>query len=300
MQTIASALAAVRPSVAHRVWICSDLQQADPAHARHCMTLAVNDFQSLALPCDHIWYLGDAVEGHRLDLLSEMVQMQLSLLTPLNIPLRYVQGNHDFDPFQYDPALPVTTPFWDAVKTVPTWKTTAHRSDFYFTDTLGPYLIVFFSDHTAADASWISTHGRIHRDAAKYPHTPDAYLALRDLIANSNRPVITAGHCPFAGGNRPSDLMSQMLPLPPNVRAHFYGHAHIGDHHWVKENVFRKIAYVHHQTIPQFDIASLENRRGNEIRSAFLEIYTDGTLGIFFRDHSQSRWAEALLLNPER
>ena len=300
MQTIASTLAALGPGALHRVWICSDLQQSDPAHARGCMTLAVNDFKALGLACDQIWYLGDAVEGHKLELVGEMVRMQLELLAPLGIPLRYAQGNHDFDTFQNDPALPVTTPFWDAVKTVPGWRTTAERGDFYFTDTLGPYLVVFFSDHTAADGSWISTHGRVHRDGAKYPHGPEAYQALRDLIASAGRPVITAGHCPFAGGNRPSDLMSQMLPLPGNVRAHFYGHAHIGDVYWVKENVFRKIAYVHHQTIPQIDVASLENRRGNEIRSAFLEIYADGTLGIFFRDHSRGRWAEALLLNAER
>ena len=42
-------------------------------------------------------------------------------------------------------------------------------------------------------------------------------------------------------------------------------------------------------------ISSLEDLRGSEVRSALLEIYTDGTLGVYFRDHRHRRWADVWL-----
>src|SRR5690242_6628006 len=78
---ISSALRALRPSVAHRVWVISDLQQSIPTEARRCLTTAVEDFRSLdLLPIDQIWYLGDAVEGANLQHLEEMSAMQVDVL----------------------------------------------------------------------------------------------------------------------------------------------------------------------------------------------------------------------------
>ena len=300
MTTTQSTVVALVASARHLVWVISDLQQANPVTARHCMTAAVNDFRALQIPCEQIWYLGDAVEGRKIPPQHEMTAMQLELLTPLGIPLRYVMGNHDFDAFQYEPGKPVVTPFWDAVSTVPGWKTSARREDFWFQDRLGDYAVFFFSDHAAPDASWICTHGKLHRDAAKYPHNPAAYAAVRTLIQNAGPKVITAGHLSFPGGNRHSDLLAQLLPLPANVLIHFYGHAHIGDEFWVKPNTFRKIAYVEHQKIPQIDVASLENQRADESRSCIFMIMEDGAMAVAFRDHSKHRWAEVLVLGPQR
>lgn len=298
-----------RPVAAHRVWVMSDLQQSDPAAARRCMMVALEDFRSLGIACEQIWYLGDAVEGHRLERVRAMVAMQVELLRPLGIPLRYVNGNHDFDPFQNDPALPVVTPFWEAVQTVPGWRTTERLEDFYFWDRLGEIDVLFLSDHcdgalradgTRGVPRWISTHGTIRSGREHYPHGPEAYAKLQAEIAAKSGPVIIAGHGPFPGGNRAGDLLAQMLPLPDNVKIHLYGHAHIGDRHWVKEHVYRKIAYVEHQKVPQIDVASLENARGDEIRSVIFEVGAEGNLAVLFRDHSKRRWAELFVVGAER
>ena len=48
----------------------------------------------------------------------------------------------------------------------------------------------------------------------------------------------------FCGGNRASEHLSTLLPLPHQVKIHFYGHAHIGDYAWAKENAYRRISCV--------------------------------------------------------
>ena len=288
-------LRATRGAVAHRVWIISDLQQSQPARAEACLRTAIDDFVSLELACDQIWYLGDAVEGQNLAHLREMAQMQKEVFLSLGLPLRYVMGNHDFDYARWggDASGSPVLPFYEVVKSVPGWKTTESIESFYFFDELGDYRLVFLSDHSAADGRWVTTHGELFGAAGEYPHGAAAYGALRAKIAASDKPVIMAGHYGFAGGNRPSALLNRLLPLPGNVRMHFYGHAHIGDAAWAKENRFRKIATIDHHDIPQIDVASLENERGNAIRSAVLEMYEDGGLGVFFRVHDRRMWEEA-------
>src|SRR3954447_7069314 len=96
-------LQSVRGQVLHRVWVISDLQQSIPAEAQRCLTTAVNDFRSLNLPIEQIWYLGDAVEGAQLDHLEEMAAMQVEMLALFGVPLRYVLGNHDLDLLPLDP-----------------------------------------------------------------------------------------------------------------------------------------------------------------------------------------------------
>lgn len=296
-----------RGEVRHRIWIMSDLQQEQPDNARYCLTTATEDFRALELACDQIWYLGDAVEGTDHDRLRAMVDMQVELLEPLKIPLRFVCGNHDFDPYLCNrDGLPLSTDSclhvsaYDRFSQVPGWRTAGQISDFYFTDSLGEFSLFFFSDHAHPQGEWISTHGGFTGNAEAYPHTPDDYLAVRDLIEKAPGPVITAGHLSYPGGLRPSTLMGQLLPLPENVRVHFYGHSHIGDSACGGPAGYRKISTVDNQNIPQIDVAALENIRGDAIRSAVLEIYADGSLGILFREHCRQRWCEAYYLNGPR
>jgi len=294
-------MSSLRPHVKHRVWVFSDLQQTEPADALRCLTAAVGDFRDLRLPCDQMWYLGDAVQGADLERVREMCRMQTDLLVPLGIPLRYVVGNHDLDHLraQEPPCIPVV-PFRETVGAISNWKSTEALGSFFFLDDLGEFLIVFLPDHVAPDGTWHTTNGAVRGDTEAYPYGDEDWRELRERIEAAGRPVITVSHYAFRGGNRPSALLDGLLPIPANVKVHFYGHAHIGDAVFVGEDRFRKISWTCDHNLPQIDVASLEDRRGNEIRSVFLEIYDDRSLGIYFRDHGSGRWAEALLLSDER
>lgn len=295
-------LKSVEDQVKYRIWLFSDLQQSVPDHAEYCLTTAVRDFQQLGLDCDYIWYLGDAVEGSDRERLEKMVNIQQDLLKPLNIPLRFVLGNHDFDYLrahkdkeEYPPVF-----FYDTVLKTPDWKTIDSLSSFYFIEELEDYKIIFLSDHGDPKGEWVSTHGKVHGNQEKYPHTKEDYLQLKQIIEESSKRIITVSHGAFPGGNRPFALWEQLLPLPEHVKVHFYGHSHIGDAVFGKENVYRKVAYIDHAKIPQINVSSLENRRGDEVRSVFLEIYHDHTMGIYFRDHEKERWADLYMINDER
>jgi hypothetical protein len=294
-------LQSIRTQVLHRVWVLSDLQQSVPTEARRCLTTAVEDFRSLNLPIEQIWYLGDAVEGAHLDHLEEMAAMQVEVLASFGVPLRYVLGNHDFDLLRLNPGLtgPKST-FRDAVLRTPNWRTTDSIESFYFIDRIGEFTLLFLSDHADPQGRWFSTHGLVNGDAAAYPHDAAAYRRVRDEIAAVPGPVITCSHYAFAGGNRPSALHDLMLPLPANIRLHLYGHAHIGDATWAGKDLYRKIACVDDHPIVQCDVASLEDGRGSATRSMVLEIYADRSLGLVFRNHSTRRWEESLLLDGQR
>jgi hypothetical protein len=298
---IPTLLQATRPQVLHRAWVVSDLQQSQPAEARRCLTTAVDDFRSLDMPPEQIWYLGDAVEGHNLAHLDEMAAMQVAVFSSFGVPLRYVLGNHDFDFLRHDRgASGRGAIFREAVLNVATWRTTDSLESFFFVDSIGDYTVLFLSDHAHAQNRWASTHGKVHGDYAAYPHDARAYQAVRNTIAAARGPVISCAHYAFAGGNRPSVLLEQMLPLPANLRLHLYGHAHIGDAVWAGKDLFRKITTVDNHPLIQCDIASLEDARGSATRSAVLEIYRDGSLGLFFRNHTTRRWEESLVLDAQR
>jgi hypothetical protein len=294
-------LQSLRPQVLHRVWVISDLQQSVPTEARRCLTAAVDDFRSLDLPIDQIWYLGDAVEGAHLAHLEEMAAMQIEKLGAFRVPLKYVLGNHDFD-FLRQQTAPADAKaiFRDAVGSVPGWRTTDSIESFYFFDKLGDFTIAFFSDHADIKGRWVSTHGVIHGEKGLYPYHGVQYQAVRDQIAAVPGPVITCSHYAFAGGNRPSALHDLMFRLPSNIKLHLYAHAHIGDATWAGKDLYRKIACIDNHPIVQCDIASLEDTRGSATRSAVLEIYRDHSLGLFFRNHSSGRWEESLLLDAKR
>lgn len=284
----------------HRLWLISDLQQSIPENATLCMRVAAEDFAALSLPCQYIFYLGDAVEGHDRVYIEEMTQMQFEKLDPLGIPVVYVVGNHDFDYYRHhrQELSRVELPFYDAVKGHALWRTGA-LEDFYFALDMGEYAVVCLPDHAAADGSWFTTHGEIHGDVSAYPYGEDDWKALSERIKKWQKPVFTMGHYSFLGGNREAPLQSRMLPLPDNVRIHFYGHAHIGDAVWAGKDCYRKLSAVDWQDIVQINVASLENFRGSAIRSAFLEIYEDGTYGVLFRNHTQKKWEEAYLVDTK-
>ena len=289
--------------VRHRVWLMSDLQQSDLEIARTCLSQATTDFASLKLECDQIWYLGDPVQGSDMDIIQSMVEMQIELLQPFDIPLIYACGNHDFDPYYSgldnppsDDAEDINVIPHKLFAQVPGWRTSKSISDFYFTDKLGEYTLVFFPDHAQAQGAWITAGGEVQGQTQDYPHTEAAYQKVRELIENIDGPVITAGHGSFPGGLRPSGLMGQMLPLPENVRAHFYGHSHIGEAYWGGPSCFRKLSTVDRQDIPQFNVSALENHRGDAIRSTVLEIYEDGAIGVFLREHCKQRWSDAYFI----
>jgi hypothetical protein len=80
-------------TVKQRIWMFSDLQQSIPEDAKRCFDTAMHDFRKLGLPCDYIWYLGDATEGKNHEAVVAICEMQIVGLTALNIPVRYVIGN---------------------------------------------------------------------------------------------------------------------------------------------------------------------------------------------------------------
>jgi len=278
----------------------SDLQQSDLDIAYKCLSTATEDFKSLELECDQIWNLGDTIQGTDLETIEKMVDMQIELLQPFDIPLKFTCGNHEFDPclakfnnktFGGKEKIKVFS--YEKFSEVPNWKTSDSISDFYFTDKLGEITLFFFPDHAHPNGEWATAGGVVHGESRAYPHSESAYLAVNKAISEIKGPVITAGHASFDGGLRPSDLMNQMLPLPSNVIAHFHGHSHIGDKAWGGPSCFRKLSTVAHQDIPQFDIAALENNRGDAIRSAILEIYEDLSIGVLFREHDHKKWSDA-------
>ena len=292
---IRRAMDAMKSSVVKRFWLISDLQQSIPENATACMTAGVQDFKTLGLKCDAICYLGDAVEGGRLEFLNEMTNMQIEQLGSLNTPVYYAMGNHDMD------YLRATGegrwPFYETVRKLDSWHTQKTAQDQYFVRDWGEFVMVFFAAHAAADASWHTTNGTVRGDVSKYPYHDNAD-ELRRMLASFKKPVFTLGHYGFPGANRGNPLLGQILPLPDNVRMHIYGHAHIGDGMWAGKDLYRKIACVDNQQIPQINIASLENRRGSAVRSAIMEYYEDGTAGFFFRNHTEHTWDEMYVQRP--
>jgi len=285
-----------------RIWLISDLQQRIPDMAEGCLNIALEDVQALDVSPTAIWYLGDAVEGMNKKRVDQMIRMQIKKLSDLNIPLRFVMGNHDMDltvrqEAGKEPLLPV----WEAFRQVPNWKTTPSPSDFYFTDTYGDVLVVFISDHADLDNRWIATQQTIDgADPDAYDVPDKAFRELRAHIASWKGPVVIASHYPLPGGARAKPcggLLTRLLPLPDTVKLVFHGHAHIGDWRIAKENACQKITWIDWHTIPQINISSLDRSRGSQTRSAFLDMYEDGTFGVFFRDHEDRRWSEVFFVD---
>jgi hypothetical protein len=295
-------LLATRSQVRGRAWLICDLQQTMPERSRESLTTAVDDLRTLPVEIDEVWYLGDAIEGTRPESLEAMTRMQIEVLGALKVPIRYIMGNHDFDCLrkQTPPCSP-QVPFYEAIGRQPDWQTIPTLDSFWFEVPFAGYRVFFLSDHAALDGSWYTSHDQVRGGVERYPHDSGVWQQLAQRIASSPQPVITAGHYAFPGGNRATagGLLERLLPLAGCHKLHFYGHSHIGDVRYGKAACHRKIAYVDYHRVMQINVSSLENHRGDEVRSTLLEVYNDGSLGLFFRHHTQKLWAECLTINPK-
>ncbi len=277
----------------HRFWLISDLQQSEPERAERYFKAAVADFRQLESGAEAICSLGDAAEGMDLDKLRIMIDMQIRELDALQLPVYHCMGNHEFDYHRSQTAEggDLRVPFFEAVKGRKNWHTVPACSDFWFSEEFPEFTMLFFSGHVSPDGSWRAEH-QVLPDTPAYPYTREVWTRLKERFARTGKPVFTFAHCAFPGGNRPSEILGQMLPLPENFRAHFYGHAHIGDAVWAKEHLYRQISGVEHSPVCQFDVASLDHWRGTTVRSAFFDYYGGGEYGVFFRDHLNHRWEQ--------
>lgn len=293
-------IAGTRKHVLKRLWVISDLQQRYPDRATKCMTTAVSDFLDLGLSVDAICYLGDATEGDDPDYIHQMTEMQEHELSKIEAPIYYTVGNHDFDYFRayHEKLGRMCLPFVEYVRQFPQWHMPESISEMAYKVDFGEFVAYFLTDHADPSGSWFTSHGVVRGNEEAYPYTPEDYRKLMDQVAREGKPVITFSHYSFAGGNRAAPLFDQFLPLPDNLRIHFYGHAHIGDHVWAGKDCHRKIACVDNQPIMQIDVASLESGRGSAIRSIMLEWYDTHEIGILFRNHSLHCW-DNLLINRE-
>ena len=283
--------------VRHRIWFVSDLQQRQPARARKCMQTAMDDFVSLKLQPEAVCYLGDATEGEDLGFIHEMAQMQVEQFARLDAPVWYTIGNHDFDYFRFHrKELPgMCIPFVDYVRKFPQWHVPDEAEMARFLD-LGDIAVLLLTDHADPQGAWYTTHGEIHGYREEYPYHSDAYRKVMDDVLALKKPGVTCAHYAFAGGNREAPLFNRFLPLPENVRIHFYGHAHVGDAVWAGKDANRKISNVDGQPIVQVDVASLESGRGSAVRSVVFEWYDTDEIGVFFRNHSLGVWDDVLMV----
>ncbi len=277
----------------HRVWILSDLQQRLPENTKRCLEAGISDFELLERPADQIWYLGDAVEGAEEDRLKAMCSLQEEAFASLNLPLCYATGNHDYDYARTHRDCKPWMPFYEMVQDHPGWKTTENCEDFYFRTQIGKYPVYFLCDHISRDNAWCVTHSHVAWGEDSYPYTDTSAEELRVRMAGETEPTITCSHYGFSGCNRDHTLMDKLLPLPKTERIHFYGHSHIGDWAWGRKDTWRRICWVDWHDVPQIDVSSFENIRGEHCRSVFLHIYENGNMGIFFRDHDHHRFTEA-------
>lgn len=284
-----------------RFWLISDLQQRDPVRAKRYFETALADYRTLNLKVDGICYLGDAAEGVELSDLEKMIDMQISGLEQFQLPIYYVMGNHEFDYYRkcVNEKIPPRIPFYEKIHSRPLWHCTANPEEFYYMANQGEFIMLFFSDHAAKDGSWLASH-QFLTDAPNYPHSPEKWRQVRDEVGRCGKTVFTFSHYPYPGGNRESQYLAQLLPLPENFRAHFYGHAHIGDGDWAAENLYRKISGTNHNPVNQFDVASLDHLRGTTVRSAFFDYCGNNEYSVFWRDHLNRRWEDCYVqsVNP--
>ncbi len=282
-----------------RYWLISDLQQGRPELAERYLNIAMDDFRSLNIKIDGVCYLGDAAEGVNLRDLKVMTDMQTALLDSLQVPIYYSIGNHELDYYRYarERGIKPYIPFYEWVKNKPNWHMIPDQESFWFYHETDDFVFLFFSDHASKDGSWCATHQRMPRENELpfYPHKKSAWIAVRDRFANCGKPVFTFSHCAFPGGNRPSEYLAQMLPLPLNFRAHFHGHSHIGDANWGGKDVYRQIACIDDAPVMQFDISSLDHLRGTTVRSAIFDYFGDDEFGVFFRDHIGHKWENSCI-----
>ncbi len=270
------------------VWIHSDLQLSKPALADRVLADAVDDILSLDLNLSAAFCLGDALCGKSEPDLNAVAQATLRHNTRLGIPICYVMGNHEQDLRR---AGINHYPLFEIAQSTPNWHTLENLSDFYFARRIFGTLVVFMGDHAGPD--WWTSHGNVEGPFPNhYPHTSSDYKVLRDAIAAHGGPAITVSHYSYPGGQRPSRLQGEMLPLPSNLLTHCYGHAHIGDLVWNKEFPWLRDNPVTGQPLRQFNISALETDRSPGSHSAILDFDTRGPKTLRIRCHQSKQWLD--------
>ncbi|HEV7302046.1 MAG TPA: metallophosphoesterase [Tepidisphaeraceae bacterium] len=288
----AAALPVGGDGTAARVWVYSDIQQVDPDIAQAMMSAAVDDVLEVGGPLDAAWCLGDAQRGADEAALERVAAVFIQQMRRVDVPVCYLLGNHDMD-------LRRETgrnryPLWERAIAERQWATQPRTDDLFFARRMGDYLVVFLGDHADSDGSWFTTHGGPKEAVAgAYPHTRATYERLRDAIAQYAGPVVIAAHYAFAGGQKPSPLLNQMLPLPANVKLVMHGHAHIGDLVWNKADPWERDHEVTGQALRQFNVSAIESLRSPGSHSAILELMPAGRWRLRIRDHQSKRWVGA-------
>lgn len=279
-----------------KIWVHSDLQLVRPSEASTVLAAAVDDLIDLDLDLDAVWCLGDALCGGVLAPLETVAQINIQEVERLGIPAVYLLGNHEMDLKRMHDLD--RYPLYEIATTREQWKV-GNAEDFYFLQTLGNTLVVFMGDHFAQNGDWWTTHGTVRGDEQAYPHTTECYRELSENIARHPGPVIIASHYAFPGGQRPSSLMGHLLPLPPNVRLHLHGHAHIGDLVHNKDRPWQRVNPIHESSILQFNISALETARSPGSHSAILEIGAEGPRFLHIRCHLTRAWLETFDLREK-
>lgn len=273
------------------VWVISDIQQSEPADALATLSAAVDDILAAGVRLDAVWVLGDALRGPDLGKLEEVANIFIRQLARLGLPVCYLLGNHDVDLKRL--ADVDRHPLWERARLEPNWHVAAQLEDFYFTQRMGESLVVFMGDHATAGGEWFTSHGYVFgREKEKYPYDEEAYARLSREMAEFGGPVILASHYALPGGQKPSELMGRLLPLPSNVKLVLHGHAHIGDLVWNKDNPWERNNPVNGQALRQYNVSALETVRSAGSHSAVLEIVSSGPSLLRIRDHQMKAWVE--------
>lgn len=275
------------PADSFSVWVISDIQSTNEARARQVIRDATDDILEQNIPLSAVWCLGDALRGPDLELLNLATSAFLSQLSRCGAPICYVLGNHDMD--YRNQTGNCHFPLWEGARAEPNWHVQERLEDFYLLRRFGKWLVVFLGDHADPAGKWFSTHG-IVRGEESYPYMAEDYAELSRQIGGYDGPVILASHYAFPGGQKPSGLQAQLLPLPANVRALLHGHAHIGDLKWNRDDPWERVHAVEGQSFLQYNISALEPDRSPGSHSALLEFRPSGAVGMRIRCHETKEW----------
>jgi len=279
-----------------RIWVHSDLQLGHPAAAEAILSTAVDDLLSLGPPPDAVWCLGDAVCGSDLQQQEQLSRIVIAQLGRLGVPICYVMGNHEMDLMRVH-GIP-RYPLYEAARAEPLWHTTDTSEDVFFVRQFCGIPVVFLSDDAARDGSWWVNHVGVHGETAHRKGEALILPPLREAIARHPGPVLLAGHYALPGGQRPLTRLDALFPLPPNLRLHLHGHAHIGDLSINAANPWQRENPVEGHSLRQYNISALENVRSPGSHSAVLELETAGPVSLAIRCHLERRWLERFDLAP--
>jgi calcineurin-like phosphoesterase family protein len=273
------------------IWIISDIQPVSLEQAELVLRSAVDDILELDLRPDSVWILGDAYRGKDQDLIERIVDLYVEQTNRLGVPICYLLGNHEMD---LSSALDTNIfPLYERGK-LEGWQVQGDLGEYFFSRVFGETLVVFLGDHAEAERQWWTTHGHVREArAASYPYSEKQYRNLARLMGEYEGPVIIAAHYALPGGQKPSGLLAQLRPLPPNVKLVLHGHAHIGDLVWNKADCWERLHPVEGQPgLRQINVSALEIERSPGSHSAWLRLDENGPAELRIRCHQARQWLE--------